>query len=215
MWKTKRWMQYSMNDHKNQPTKKSGRKVYLWIGIEKSGNTHTHRYWHRYYIHTSTGYGNGENKHVVLYGCVRTQMRMWTCKWRWKSLSCAYVLIMWARIAYNCVCRQALVCCVCVTWSEDYPGGALCQGGVAVPAEIKHNRQPHHWYPVPVARENIAIWSRSQSFLQEEMSFLSHFCQFYIFCHVILSLAEKVELCESELGRNSSFLCLNRLRNHC
>lgn len=34
-------MQYSMNDHKNQPIIKRTGKKYLWIGIEKPGNTHT------------------------------------------------------------------------------------------------------------------------------------------------------------------------------
>lgn len=33
-------MQYSMNDHKNQPIIKRTGKKYLWIGIEKPGNTH-------------------------------------------------------------------------------------------------------------------------------------------------------------------------------
>lgn len=55
-------MQYSTKDHMNQPAKNSGRKRYLWIGMEMSRNMHTHLFF----------------KHYIYY----LEMKMfWSCKY--------------------------------------------------------------------------------------------------------------------------------------
>lgn len=59
-------MQYSMNDHKNQPNKKSSGKMYLWIGMEKSGNTHTHT------DNDTDIYTHGLDTKIIVWLCVYT-----------------------------------------------------------------------------------------------------------------------------------------------
>lgn len=65
------------------------------------------------------------------------QIWTWICKWKHPGV------------------HKECVCCalVSVTWSDAYSCAALCQRGVAVPAEVEHDWDPNHQYPVPAATE--------------------------------------------------------------
>lgn len=113
-------MQYSMNDHKNQPVKKSIGKMYLWIGIEKSG-TQTHTSWCDIDAH----------KHWSDMKMMKTNMYSMACVYTYDNMD-VWMKIKSRNVTITYSCVQAVMC-MYATWTEDYPGGALWQGGIAVP----------------------------------------------------------------------------------